>query len=173
MKSRKGKIATSHWRNLQAPGYLQAIVRTHQWEDLPKPIPLFFKAICFCCTGSPLLCVGFLSVPLSICGVGSHCGGFPCCRAWLQGARASVVVAHRLSSFCSQVLEHKLSSCCPWASLLRVMWKLPGSGLEPVSPALAGRFFTTKSPEKPQILYLLVWYTEKAHQFCGFLFPDP
>ena len=31
------------------------------------------------------------------CGVqASHCGGFSCCRAWALGARASVVVAHRL-----------------------------------------------------------------------------
>ena len=29
------------------------------------------------------------------------------------------------------------------------MWDLPGSGMEPVSPALAGEFFTTEPPEKP------------------------
>ena len=29
------------------------------------------------------------------------------------------------------------------------MWDLPGPGLEPVSPALAGRFLTTASPGKP------------------------
>ena len=29
------------------------------------------------------------------------------------------------------------------------MWDLPGSGIEPVSPALAGRFFTTEPPGKP------------------------
>jgi len=28
------------------------------------------------------------------------------------------------------------------------MWGLPGSGIEPVSPALAGGFFTTESPGK-------------------------
>ena len=28
------------------------------------------------------------------------------------------------------------------------MWDLPGSGIKPVSPALAGRFFTTESPGK-------------------------
>ena len=32
------------------------------------------------------------------------------------------------------------SSCGVWAELLRGMWDLPGPGLEPVSPALAGRF---------------------------------
>ena len=29
------------------------------------------------------------------------------------------------------------------------MWDLPRSGIEPVSPALAGGFFTTESPGKP------------------------
>ena len=29
------------------------------------------------------------------------------------------------------------------------MWDLHGTGVEPVSPALAGGFFTTESPEKP------------------------
>ena len=30
------------------------------------------------------------------------------------------------------------------------MWDLPGPGLEPVSPALAGGFFTTAPPGKPE-----------------------
>ena len=33
------------------------------------------------------------------------------------------------------------------------MWDLPGPGLEPVSPALAGGFLTTAPPEKPQETY--------------------
>ena len=35
--------------------------------------------------------------------------------------------------------------------LLRGMWDLPGSGIESVSPELAGGFFTTESPGKPQL----------------------
>ena len=35
--------------------------------------------------------------------------------AWALGARASVVVARRLSSCGSQALEHRLSSCGAWA----------------------------------------------------------
>jgi len=31
------------------------------------------------------------------------------------------------------------------------MWDLPGSGIEPVSPALAGGFSTTEPPGKPLI----------------------
>ena len=72
----------------------------------------------------------------SSCGVwASHCGGFSCCGAW-----ASVVVTHGLSS------------CRARASLLRGMWDLPGPGLEPVSPASAGRFSTTAPPWKPNKL---------------------
>ena len=33
--------------------------------------------------------------------------------------------------------------------MLCSMWDLPGPGLEPVSPALAGRFLTTAPPGKP------------------------
>ena len=53
------------------------------------------------------------------------------------------------SSCGSQALERRLSSCGAKASLLRSMWDLPGPGLEPVSPALAGGFLTTVSPTKP------------------------
>ena len=41
----------------------------------------------------------------------SHCGGFSCCGAQALGARASVVVAHRLSSCGLRALERRLSSC--------------------------------------------------------------
>ena len=37
------------------------------------------------------------------------------------------------------------------AQLLRGMWDLPGPGLKPVSPALAGGFLTTAPPGKPDI----------------------
>ena len=75
--------------------------------------------------------------PLSLCGLlsgcraqASHCGGFSCCG--------------------SQTPEHRLSSWLSWAKLLLGLWDRPGSGIEPVSPALAGWFFTTEPPEKPQ-----------------------
>ena len=48
-----------------------------------------------------------------------------------------------------------LCSCGAWASLLHGTWDLPGSGIEPVSPALAGGFFTTEPPGKP-LSHLLV-----------------
>ena len=46
------------------------------------------------------------------CGArASHCGGFSCCGAQALGTRASVVVAHGLSSCGSRALERRLSSC--------------------------------------------------------------
>ena len=42
------------------------------------------------------------------------------------------------------------SSCGTGAQLLHGMWDLPGPGLEPVSPALAGGFLTTAPPRKYQ-----------------------
>ena len=55
---------------------------------------------------------------------------------------------HRLSSCGSRALECRLSSCGAWALLLCSMWDLPGPGLEPMSPALAGGFLTTAPPGK-------------------------
>ena len=34
------------------------------------------------------------------------------------------------------------------------MWDLPGSGITPTSPALAGGFLTTEPPEKPLSSFL-------------------
>ena len=55
---------------------------------------------------------------------------------------ASLVAEHRLQT-------RRLSSCGSRAQLLRGMWDFPRPGLEPVSPALAGRFSTTAPPGKP------------------------
>ena len=55
---------------------------------------------------------------------------------------ASLVAEHRLQS-------RRLSSCGSRAQLLHGMWDLPRPGLEPVSPALAGRLSTTAPPGKP------------------------
>ena len=55
---------------------------------------------------------------------------------------ASLVAEHRLQM-------RRLSTCGSQAQLLRGMWDPPIPGLEPVSPALAGRFSTTAPPGKP------------------------
>ena len=87
----------------------------------------------------------------SSCGVwASHCGGFSC-GAQVQGEQASVVAAHGLSSCGSRALEHKLNSCGPQAHLLHGMWNPPRSGIKSMSPALAGRLFTTEPQGKPHL----------------------
>ena len=113
-----------------------------------------FNLFIFGCVGSLLLHVGFLQLRRAgatlRCGVwASHCGGFSCCEARALGAQASVVVAHGFSSCGLWALERKLSSCGAWAQVLRSMQDLPGPGLEPMSPALAGGFLTTVPPGKP------------------------
>ena len=83
------------------------------------------------------------------CGArASHCGGFSCCGAWALGTRASVVVVCGLSSYGLRALECRLRSCGTRALLLHGMWDLPGPGIEPVSPTLAGGFFITAPPGK-------------------------
>ena len=60
---------------------------------------------------------------------------------------ASLVAEHRLQT--RRLQTRRLSSCGSRAQSLRGMWDPPRPGLEPVSPALAGRFSTTVPPGKP------------------------
>ena len=75
------------------------------------------------------------------------CAGFS--LWWLFLLRSSGSRHAGFSSCGLRALERWLSSCGAWASLLRGMWELPGPGLEPLSPALAGGFLTTAPPGKP------------------------
>ena len=69
-------------------------------------------------------------------------GGHSSLRCTGLSLSRPLVVEHRLQM-------RRLSSCGSRAQLLRGMWDLPRPGLEPVSPALAGRFSTTEPPGKP------------------------
>ena len=91
------------------------------------------------------LCWVFVSVR----GLSSSCGKWGPLFIAVRGPltiTASLVVEHRLQT-------RRLSSCGSQAQLLRGMWDLPRPGLEPVSPALAGRFSTTAPPGKSCFLY--------------------
>ena len=67
----------------------------------------------------------------SLQSVGPRCVGFGSCGSWAPGSR--------------------LSSCGAWAELLLHLWSVPGPGIEPMSPALAGGLFTTAPPGEPQV----------------------
>ena len=81
---------------------------------------------------------------------------------------APPVAGHRLQT-------RRLSSCGSRAQLLRGMWDLPRPGLEPASPALAGRLSTTAPPGKPPLntflkilfIYLLIWLCQVFVAACG------
>ena len=86
---------------------------------------LFLAVLCLCCSAGfpPVAASGGLRS-------GSPRGGVSCCR--------------------EQALE--LQPQWLWrtrAWLLRGTWDLPGPGIKPMSPALAGRFLTTEPPGKP------------------------
>ena len=84
-----------------------------------------------------------------------------CARAFSScSKRGSLFIAVRgpLTIAASPVAEHRLqtrrlSSCGSRAQLLCGMWDPPRPGLEPVSPALAGRLSTTAPPGKPCFFY--------------------
>ena len=109
------------------------------------------------------LCWVFVSVqrlPLVAASGGhssSRCAGLSLSRPLLlrsTGSRraGSVIVAH--GPCCQHRLQtRRLSNCGSRAPLPRGMWDLPRPGLEPMSPALAGRFSTTATPGKPSILF--------------------
>ena len=88
--------------------------------------------------------------------------GLCCCtRAFSScGEQGLLFVAMRglLIAVTSLVVEHGLqarglSSCGTRALLLRGMWDLPGPGLEPVSPALAGGFLTIHCATREALEY--------------------
>ena len=104
-----------------------------------------------------------------------------CARAFSScGKRGPLFIAVRgpLTIAASPVAEHRLqtrrfSSCGSQAQLLRGMWDLPRPGLEPVSPALAGRFSTTAPPGKPspelfEDLFKIVFITSHSSTYFYF-----
>ena len=133
------------------------VVTNHMW--LFFLINLFMYLFIYGCIGSSLLHAGFLQLwragATLRCGApASHCGGFSYYGAQALSVQASVVAARGLSSCCSRALECRLSSCGAQAQLLHSMWDLPGPGIKPMSPALAGGFLTTAPPRKSHMRLL-------------------
>ena len=95
----------------------------------------------------------YLFIYLFLAVLGLRC----CARAFSScGKRGPLFIAMRgpLTIAASLVAEHRLqtrrlSNCGSRAQLLRGTWDLPRPGLDPVSPALAGRLATTEPPGKP------------------------
>ena len=77
---------------------------------------------------------------------------------------ASLVAGHRLQT-------HRLSSRGSRAQLLRGMWDLPRPGLEPESPASAGRLSTTAPPGKPKhsVLFFFFFFWKELSEIIPLL----
>ena len=96
-----------------------------------------------------------------------------CVRAFSScGKRGPLFIAVRgpLTTAASLVAEHRLqtrrlSNCGSWAQLLCGMWDLPRPGLEPVSPALAGRLSKTAPPGKPHKVSFIFNFLRNLHTF--------
>ena len=72
-----------------------------------------------------------IAVASPVAEQGSRQTGFSCCGARAQQFQLMGSRAHDQQLWCTG------------------MWDLPGSGIEPVSPALVGGFFITEPPGKP------------------------
>ena len=100
---------------------------------------------------APLIIIYLFIYCLAVLGLRFCTRASPSCSKW---GPLFIAVRGPLTIVASLVAEHRLqtrrlSSCGPRAQLLRGMWDPPRPGLEPVSPALAGRFSTTAPPGKP------------------------
>ena len=122
---------------------------------------LFIYLFIYGCIGSSLPCTGFSLVAVSGGYSSLRCTGFS--LRWLLLLRSTDSKLAGFSSCGLRALERRLSSCGSQALLLRGMWDLPGPGLKPMSPALAGGFLTTAPPGKS----LSVWFTSLSMMVGG------
>ena len=126
-----------------------------------------FLLKCYCflfsCAGTSLLHAGFS--PVAASGGYSRCVGFSLQQLlllWNTGSRV-----RGLSTCCSLAPEHRFNSCGAWVYLIRGIWNLPRPGIEPMSPALAGRFSITGPPGKSQFYSLCELNHMKLSLFVG------
>ena len=88
---------------------------------------------------------------MAVLGLRLCARAFSSCGKW---GPLFIVVRGPLAIAASLAAEHRLQTrrlrnCGSRDQPLRGMWDLPRPGLEPVSPALSGRFSTTAPPGKP------------------------
>ena len=75
---------------------------------------------------------------------------------------------HGFSGCGCRAPEHRLSGWGAGALVPLGVWDLPGSGIEPVFPALAGEFFTTEPSGKPRYsLFNRLQTSLSFYQFLG------
>ena len=67
----------------------------------------------------------------------------------------------------------KTSGVVAWGSVAHGMRNFPGTGIEPISPALAGRFLTTDHQRSPLysffdwiVFFTILWVRAKSLHSC-------
>ena len=104
---------------------------------------------------------------LAVLGLRFCARAFSSCGEWgplFNAVRGPLTIAATLAAE-HRLQTRRLSSCGSQAQLLHGMWDPPRPGLEPVSPALAGRFSTTVPPGKPPGTLLNTYFlVPKPHQ---------
>ena len=113
----------------------------------------------------------FIYLFLAVLGLRFCARAFCSCGKWgplFIAVRGPLTVAASLVAE-QRLQTRRLSSCGSQAQLLRGTWDPPRPGLEPVSPASAGRFSTTAPPGKPLCLTLRNFPRgrEKQHETIG------
>ena len=104
---------------------------------------------------------------MAVLGLRFCARAFSSCGKW---GPLFIAVCGPLTIAASPVAEHRLqmrrlSSCGSRTSLLRGMWDPPRPGLEPVSPALAGRFSTTAPPGKPYVaVFACIFFFQESNK---------
>ena len=114
----------------------------------------------------------FIYLFLTVLGLRFCARAFSSCGKW---GPLFIAVRRPLTVAASLVAEHRLqtrrlSDCGSRAQLLCGMWDPPRPGLEPVSPALAGRLSTTAPPEKPCSSFLTLRFEAICYAFENFTF---
>lgn len=120
----------------------------------------YFRPKVFCLI---VVCAWVGAVPWLWCAA-SCCSGFSCCASQALGLVGLSVVT---VSDCSS----QAHSVCTQAGLSCVMWHLPGSGIEPILPAMYSSLLT----EAPGSLCCLFdnkafWPGGRAHLLCRLYF---
>ena len=137
---------------VRSSGFESCLCRLQFWKfakniSLPAVLVYFFKIFIY------LFKIYLFIYLWLVLGLRFCARAFSSCGKW---GPVFIAVRGPLTIAASLVAEHRLqtcrlSNCGSRAQSLRGTWDLPRPGLEPVSPALAGRFSTTAPPGKPSV----------------------
>ena len=134
-------------KHLETYEYLHRFsLKSGEYKMIALQLAFFFFLILFIYLFMAVLGLRFCARAFSSCGKWGPL--FIAVRGPLT-ITVSLAVEHRLQT-------RRLSNCGSRAQPLRGTWDLPRPGLEPMSPAPAGRLSTTAPPGKPQLAFFSV-----------------